>query len=104
MLDEVGEPALVVRFLERAGVDPEPQRGLARRRRIVADRVAHAVGQGAEAHVRIGGDVALRLRPGLGGDRRLRVALEGERKPGGEREQGRRSFIFCSFMESRASR
>ena len=60
-----------------------------RRRRVAADRVAHAVGQGAEAHVRVGGEVARRLRPGQGARRGGgRAGLR--RRPATRRRQGKR--------------
>ena len=106
MLDEVGEAALVVALLERAGVDPQPERGLVRRRGVVAQRVAHAVGQGAEAHVGIGRQVAPRLRPRDG--RRARAPA----RPRGAARRRRRAaaqaasanrigrrFIFVSFVK-----
>ena len=55
---EIGEPALVVVFLERAGVDEEPQRRAALGLVVRHDGVTHTVRQRAETHRGVGFQVA----------------------------------------------
>ncbi|MND78385.1 hypothetical protein D3C80_700990 [compost metagenome] len=65
VLHEVGQTQLVFILHQRPGGDAQAQRGLARRRGVFQDGVAHAVRQGAEADIGVGGDVAGGLGPGL---------------------------------------
>ncbi|MNJ36400.1 hypothetical protein D3C77_311860 [compost metagenome] len=85
VLHEVGQAQLVVVLHQRAGGDPQAQRRLARRRGVLQDGVAHAVGQDAEADGCIGGNVAGRLGPRLGRLQRGRGVL---RRDGRRRRQG----------------
>ena len=63
VFEKVGQTLLGVCFHQRAGVEPQPQGRLPGRGGVVDDGVTHAVGQGAETHVRISGDVTDRLGP-----------------------------------------
>ncbi len=56
VLDEVRQPALVVVFEHRPGVDDEPELGTILRLLVDADVVAHAVGQRADRDPRIDGN------------------------------------------------
>ena len=83
MLDEMGIAALAVALVERARVNPHPQRNLTRRHAIVAHGIAQAIGQFAEGPFLVLRHVAAaiepwagicrgdndrnRLRPGIGG-------------------------------------
>ncbi len=62
--DEVGQAALVIAFLHRAGGNAQPQGAAARRRRILVQDIAHAVGQSPVARRRIRLDIAVVLGPG----------------------------------------
>ena len=93
VLHEVGQTLLVVALHQRAGVDAQAERGLTRRRRIVQQGVAHAVGQQAVTDGRVGGNVAGGLGPGggrrdlTGGGRSGRRGLgesRGGERPGGQ--------------------
>ena len=77
VLKEVGETGLSVRLHQGAGVDAKAERGLARRRLLAADRVAHAVRQGAEDDVRVRSDVAVGLGPFPGLEFGARLELGG---------------------------
>jgi hypothetical protein len=80
MLDEMGPAPFLVLLVERARVDPQAHRHLTLRHGIAPDRVAQAVGQGAERPGRIGGDVGVLVEPaGVAGGRGGR---------GDEEEQG----------------
>ena len=63
VLDEVREALLVLPLLQRAGLDDEPHGDRAGRQGVLLDRVAQAIGQRAERHLRVGLQVARRLRP-----------------------------------------
>jgi hypothetical protein len=54
MLDEMSDAALVLALVHRAGVDPQAQRSVVRRRRVAQDLVAHSVGERAGPDRRIG--------------------------------------------------
>ena len=56
VLDEVREPALIVVFEDRAGVDDEPELGAALRLLVRADVVAQAVRQRADGDPRVDGN------------------------------------------------
>jgi hypothetical protein len=63
VLDEVRKPLLGVGFIERAECNREADRHGRRGKSVVPKRIAHAVGQRAEAHGRIRRDVARLMRP-----------------------------------------
>ena len=87
VLHEVGQTQLVFVLHQRTGRDPQAQRRLTRRGGVLHDGVAHAVRQDAEAHGRVGRDVAGRLGPGLGGLGVLR--RDGRRRRQGYGREGR---------------
>jgi hypothetical protein len=98
VFEEVGESPLVVALVDGARVDQEADGDDAVRLGVVHDEVAHAVRQDSEADGRIGGDVALALRPGRAGRRpgqpaawrglRRRRAAEPEHRQPGQGRQG----------------
>ena len=63
MLKEVCEALLGVCLHQRTGVEAKAHRRLPWGRLLLADRIAHAVGQGAEADIWIGGDIGTCLGP-----------------------------------------
>ena len=89
VLEEVCEALLVVVLHQRADIEAQPHRRLTGRRGVFQNRIAHPVGQGAEADVGVGFEVGARLRPLSRLQRRCgRVGGEGGR---GEGECGQRS-------------
>ena len=68
VFEKVGDAALGLGFIKRAGPDVQPEGGAVFGLVVVEQRVADAVGQGAEANRRIGAQVAAAL--GEGGDRK----------------------------------
>src|SRR5215831_15643710 len=73
------QPLLGVALLERARTDAQADRDLSWRRRVLHQRITHAVGKGAELNRRIGGNVARRLWPSGGFGRLRRTAADGEK-------------------------
>ena len=63
VLHEMRKALLALGFVERPERDREPDRDCLLRLRIVAQRIAHAIGQHAEPHRRIRRDVARLVRP-----------------------------------------
>ena len=96
VLEEMGQAALVVALVERAGADAQAQRTAAGRGGVVLDRVPHAVGKAAEADVGIGGPVTVVLRPHALAFHRL--AGIGAREGGGESEEGRQGDGGVSWL------
>ena len=113
MLEEVSDPALVLRLVKRAGVDPEPQRRFSRRGRIPADGVTHPVGKHAITDGGISGQIAFLVWPdrfgrgcgGSFGDRGRTRSLGGRHGRGagsqarGKRERGNESAIHSILLE-----
>ena len=89
MFDEMGKAALIVRLVERTGGDLHAHGGSALGRRILADDIAHAIGQATEPVGGIDGNVA-----GLEGPDRLFARRRGRgnalqlRSAGRKREDG----------------
>ena len=89
MLDQVGEAALAFVFIKRAGVDPHPHRHLPRRHAVAPHGVAQAVGQLAEAPIRIGGDVAALVELARRARRGGAAVLLGETVADRQQERGK---------------
>lgn len=68
VLEEVSDSALVIGFVERSGSDVKAHRDPSGRFDILADGIAHAVGQGSETDLGIVRDVTRFMRPGNGFD------------------------------------
>ena len=54
MLEKMGEPGLIVFFIERANRDPQTNGDFTLRGRPFLDRIAHAIGQRAIGYSRVG--------------------------------------------------
>ena len=91
MFEEMRPAALVVALVQRAGVDPDPDRDLPRRQRVAPHRIAKPVGQRPEPPGRIAGDVGAAIEPVL-------VAPLGERGGGDEQEQKARNAARKEVM------
>ena len=63
VFQEVGQALLLGRFVQRAGMDAQAQRGLAAGRGVLHHHIAQAVGQGPKPHPRIRRQVGIALRP-----------------------------------------
>jgi hypothetical protein len=83
VFEEVGDAALVVLLVKRAGADVEAEGGAALGLGVGADGVAEAVGQGAEAHGGIGSEIGRFV-----GERNRGGAGHTERQGGDGEEQG----------------
>lgn len=93
VLEEVGQPGLLVRLHHRPGREPQAEGRLAGGNGLPADRVPHAVGQGAEADRRVRLQVRDRLRP-----------LTGSQLRGGLYRRGRRSLGRDGLSEGEGER
>ena len=89
VLDEVRQPALVLVFEHRTGVDDEPQLGARLRLPVLADVVAQAVRQRAHRDQRIdrNGLVERRVLEVDGGGRLLGAGEADHRRHGKDRQQ-----------------
>src|SRR3546814_319978 len=63
VLDEVRPPPLMVLLVERAGVDPEPDRDLAGGKRVLPHRIMDAVGERAEGPGLVAWNIAAAIEP-----------------------------------------
>ncbi len=82
VFQKMGQALLRARLLQRAGVDPQAQGGLAARSGVLHHHIAQTVGQGSKAHGRVGRQIRIGLRPGV---RRRRLGGHGFRGQGGGR-------------------